>query len=68
MLVAQAKAFVGQTCEVTWTDRNGNRTSETVSVDDVTFVPMYGACMLTSSGDIRLDRVVEISAVLLEAA
>ena len=67
-MVAQAKAFVGQTCEVVKTDRHGNETCETVHIDDVSFVPMYGACILTSSGDIRLDRVVEISAVFLEAA
>lgn len=60
MFVAQAKQYVGQTCEVWWADRHGNNHHGTMRIDDVTFVPMYGACLLTSTGDIRLDRVREI--------
>ena len=58
MLISDAKSFVGQIVEVTYTDRKGNPVSEMAEVFDVSFVPLYGPCLITDVGDIRLDRVL----------
>lgn len=58
MLISDAKNFVGQVVEITYTDRLGKETSEVAEVFEVNFVPLYGPCLITDVGDIRLDRVV----------
>ena len=58
MLISEAKPFVGQFINLTYTDRARNEYCETVEVFDVTFVPLFGPCLVTDIGDIRLDRIV----------
>lgn len=63
MLIPEAKSYLGRSCTVTYRDRHGDHHSKTMRVDDVTFVPMYGACLVGDIDDIWLDRVTSISAV-----
>ena len=53
----EAKEFIGSTVALSWLDRHGDVVTEDVHVFEVTFVPFYGPCFVTSQGDIRLDRV-----------
>ena len=55
--IQEAKAFVNERVQLTWLDRKGEPHSELVDVYEVNFVPLYGPCMITNVGEIRLDRV-----------
>lgn len=57
MLISDAKVFVGQVVEVTFLDRAGKVHHDTAEVFDVNFVPLYGPCLITDIGDVRLDRI-----------
>ncbi|MBS1705645.1 MAG: hypothetical protein JST40_07205 [Armatimonadetes bacterium] len=61
MLISEAKKFVGEVVEVTFSDRKGQEVCEVAEIFDVNFVPLYGPCLITDVGDIRLDRVHLIS-------
>lgn len=58
MSLAEAKAYEGGQVSLTWINRKGDRIQETVDVYEVTFVPMYGPCLVTNCGNIALERVV----------
>ncbi len=60
MLISDAKSFVGQVVEVVYSDRKGTEIKEVAEIFDVNFVPLYGPCLITDIGDIRLDRVHQI--------
>jgi len=60
MQFRDAQQYIGANCEVAWRDRHGNLQSQEVFVMDVSFVPLYGICLITDSQEIRLDRVVSI--------
>lgn len=60
MQFREAQQYIGANCEVAWRDRHGNLQSQEVFVMDVSFVPLYGICLITDSQEIRLDRVVSI--------
>lgn len=66
MELSLAKGFDKANVRLSWYDRSGNLHTENVYVMEVGFVPMYGQCMVTSVGEIRLDRVHTCE--LLEAA
>lgn len=68
MQLREARQYVGQTCEVCWYDRHGNLNTDLLHVVDVTFIPLYGLCLLTEVRDIRLDRVVSIQPATSHAA
>lgn len=70
MLISEAKEFVGKIVELTYNDRTGKPVVETAEVYEVNFVPLYGPCMITDIGDIRLDRIVSVidTATLRRAA
>lgn len=57
MLISDAKKFIGQTVMVEYLNRAGRSLSETVEVFDVNFIALYGPCLITDVGDIRLDRI-----------
>lgn len=57
MLITEAKQFVGLMVEVQYTDRKGELITDSAEVFDVNFIPLYGPCLITNIGDIRLDRV-----------
>lgn len=58
MLISDAKKFIGHTVLVEYLNRAGRTLSETVEVFDVNFIALYGPCLITDVGDIRLDRVL----------
>lgn len=62
MLISDAKGYVGQVVQVTYSDRTGTEIVDTAEVFDVNFVPLYGPCLITDIGEIRLDRVVACAA------
>jgi hypothetical protein len=68
MLISEAKDFIGQIVQVTFTDRSGNEISDQAEVFEVNFVPFYGPCMVTDIGEIRLDRVVSCELSLRQRA
>jgi hypothetical protein len=49
---------VGQVVEITYTNRTGTEIVDSAEVFDVNFVPLYGPCLITDIGEIRLDRIV----------
>jgi hypothetical protein len=58
MLISEAKAYVGYQVHVRYTDRAGREHNERVEIFDVAFVALYGPCLITDIGEIRLDRVI----------
>lgn len=58
MLISEAKPLIGQFVDLTYTDRTNQEYTELVEVFDVTFIPLYGPCMITDNGEIRLDRII----------
>lgn len=57
MHIQDARTFANQRVNLTWLDRRGAEISDLVDVYEVNFVPLYGPCMITSAGEIRLDRI-----------
>ncbi|MCB0826073.1 MAG: hypothetical protein KDC26_07780 [Armatimonadetes bacterium] len=58
MLISEAKTLVGQCVNLTYTDRTGKEFTKLVEIFEVGFVPLYGPCMITDQGELRLDRIV----------
>lgn len=67
MLISDAKNYVGQIVQITFADRQGRETVDVVEVFEVNFVPLYGPCLITDVGDIRLDRVITCALIVREA-
>jgi hypothetical protein len=40
-----------------WRDRRGELNSEVVFVFQLQFIPYYGPCLITSSGEIHVDKI-----------
>lgn len=68
MLISDAKTYVGQSIDVRFTDRAGREFCERVEVFDIAFVALYGPCLITDFGEIRLDRIVGCEVVPNSAA
>jgi hypothetical protein len=66
MHIQEAKAYANKRVELSWIDRKGEAICEVVDVYEVSFVPLYGPCMITGAGEIRLDRIQ--ACVLIEPA
>jgi hypothetical protein len=64
MNIQDAKTFIGMPLRLTWTGRKGDEQSDLVYVFNVGFVPLYGPCLITDKGEIRLDRVIAYEAVM----
>lgn len=58
MLISEAKTYLGYVVDITYTDRSGREYRQRAEVFDVGFVPLYGPCLITDVGDLRLDRVI----------
>ncbi|MDW8052792.1 MAG: hypothetical protein RMK45_08410 [Armatimonadota bacterium] len=56
----EAQRYVGLECTVAWRDRRGEVQERKLFIADVSFVPLYGICLITDYMEIRLDRVVSI--------
>jgi hypothetical protein len=63
MNMAEAKEYVGLRCEVTFLDRAGGQVTKALEIQDVAYVPLYGAYLIGDIEDVCLDRVSEISEV-----
>jgi hypothetical protein len=64
MTIQDAKAYIGMPLRLTWTGRKGEELNDLVYVFNVGFVPLYGPCLITDKGEIRLDRVVAFENVV----
>jgi hypothetical protein len=58
MTISEAKTFVGLEVALTWSDRHGDEMHAVTKIYSADFVPLYGPCLITDAGEIRLDRVV----------
>ena len=67
MSIQDAKTFIGMPLRLTWTGRKGDEQSDLVYVFNVGFVPLYGPCLITDKGEVRLDRVVTFESVVSRA-
>ena len=63
MNIQEAKSYIGSPLKLTWTGRRGDEQSDLVYVFNVGFVPLYGPCLITDKGEIRLDRIVAYESV-----
>ena len=60
MSIVDAKQYVGKKCAVTYKDRLGNMHNRVLQIQDLTFVPLYGAYLVGDIEDVNLDRVTLI--------
>ena len=60
MTVFEAKPYVGRNCEVTWRDRRGSEQVVNLHIDDLTYVPFYGAYLVGDIEEVYLDKVTRI--------
>ncbi|HEV2471307.1 MAG TPA: hypothetical protein VGS41_01500 [Chthonomonadales bacterium] len=60
MILAEARAYVGKMCAISWQDREGVTRETTSRVHDATYVPLYGGYLITDCDDIRLDRITSV--------
>ncbi len=58
MTIGDAKRFIGKDVTLRWQDRKGDELETVARVYSADFVPLYGPCLLTDAGEVRLDRVV----------
>jgi hypothetical protein len=58
MTIREAKSFIGQEVALSWHDRKGDEIHAVTRIYSADFVPLYGPCLITDAGEIRLDRVV----------
>lgn len=60
MTIPEARPYVGRNCAVTWRDRHGNEMSTRLHVEEVSFVPMYGAYLMGDVEEVCLEKVTRI--------
>lgn len=58
VLSRDAKCFVGQCVEIEFRDRRKRVHRQSCEIYDIGFLPSFGPCLITSLGEIRLDRVL----------
>ena len=58
MTIQEARSFIGAEVALSWRDRKGEELQVSTKLFAVDFVPLYGPCLITDAGEIRLDRVV----------
>ena len=63
MHIPEAKKYLGRNVAVTYRDRHGDLHTSNLHIHDVTYVPMYGGCLVGDMDEIWLERVTSISAV-----
>lgn len=61
MKIPEAKQYLGRNCTVTFRNRHGDEITKNLLVNDVAFVPMYGAYLIGDIEDVCLDRITNIS-------
>lgn len=60
MTISEAKSYVGSDVSLCWLNRKGEELRADARVFSADFIPLYGPCLVTDAGDIRIDRVVSI--------
>jgi hypothetical protein len=60
MTIPEAKPYVGRNCDVTWKDRHGIEQSRRLHIQELSFVPLYGAYLMGDIEDVFLDKVTRI--------
>jgi hypothetical protein len=68
MGIGEAREFLDKSVLLRWLDRKGIEVEEPLHISGVGFVPFYGPCLITSRGEIRLDRVLSCALVSTKAA
>ena len=63
MTIQEAKSMIGLEVSIAWRDRKGEEVHQVAKVFSADFVPLYGPCLVTDAGDIRLDRIVSCELV-----
>lgn len=63
MYIPEAKQYLGKNVAVTYRDRHGDLHTKSLHVHDVTFVPIYGGCLVGDIDDVWLDRVTNINTI-----
>jgi hypothetical protein len=63
MRIPEARQYVGRNCWVSWTDRTGRAHTKVLKVEDLQFVPLYGAYIIGDSEEVLLDKVTQIQPV-----
>jgi len=63
MTIPEAKQYVGKNCWVSWTDRLGEEHSKVLQVEDLQFLPLYGAYIIGDTEEVRLEKVTAIRAL-----
>ena len=58
MTISEARSYVGFEVALTWRDRKGEEIQAFTRVYSADFVPLYGPCLITDAGEIRMDRIV----------
>lgn len=61
MRIPEAKQYLGRHCAVTYRNRHGDEVTRSLQVQDVAFVPLYGAYLIGDIEDVSLDRITSIS-------
>ncbi|MGC8861867.1 MAG: hypothetical protein ACP5R5_03725 [Armatimonadota bacterium] len=61
MRIPEARQYLGKRCSVTYLNRHGDQVTRNLHVQDVAFVPLYGAYLIGDVEDVSLDRITGIS-------
>ena len=61
MTIVDARQYVGKNCAVTYRDRLGVEHNKDLHIENLTFVPLYGAYLVGDAEDVCLDKVTAIS-------
>ena len=68
MLLSEAKRFVGQYVTMIYRERSGQTVEKVAEIFDIGFVPLYGPCLITDVGEIRLDRLDSMAVLIQQSA
>lgn len=68
MSLAEARSYVDRHVRLVWRDRKGQIIEAECYVFSVAFVSVYGPCLITSEGDISLERIVSCTEAAAKAA
>lgn len=63
MSISEAQQFVGRNCWVSWTDRSGQKHDKVLRVEDLQYVPLYGAYIIGDTDDVDLEAISRIQSV-----
>jgi hypothetical protein len=61
--IPEAKQYLGRNVAVTFRDRRGDMHTKSMHVHDVTFIPMYGGCLVGDTDDIFIEKITNIRAI-----